>query len=97
MHVSVLEAMACGCLVVGYPGVGGHTYMVGEGAAQNCVLVENGDLLALGQTLENVLRQMHANRAHYANIIQNGINTARPHQDAEAEASALTAFYQNVR
>lgn len=94
MNVSALEAMACGCLVVGYAGVGGGDYMVGAGATQNCILVDNGNLLALGQTLEQVLRQMHADRNHYANIVHNALTTAQRYQDAEAETRALTAFFQ---
>jgi len=93
MHVSVLEAMACGCLVVGYAGVGGETYMMGDGAEQNCILVPNGDLLALGQTLADVLCHLHADPQHYTAIRERGMATARRYQDAAAEAQALQAFF----
>ena len=62
MNTSVLEAMACGCLVVGYSGVGGAVYMKPEGPSQNCILVENGNVPALGRRLESVLRDL-ADRA----------------------------------
>lgn len=96
MHVSVLEAMACGSLVVGYAGVGGRDYMVGAGEGQNCILVENGDLLALGQTLETVLPQLHADREHFASIVGNGLKTAQQFQDAEAERQALQTFFESL-
>ena len=93
MHVSVIEAMACGCLVVGYHGIGGRDLMVGEGEGQNCILVENGDLLALGQTVEMVLKKLTDDPHAYAPIIQNALKTAALYQDPTAEADALDAFF----
>jgi hypothetical protein len=90
MHVSVLEAMACGCLVVGYAGVGGNDYMVGAGVAQNCLLVENGNLLQLGQTLEQALRTPPD---EYAPLITNALTTARRYQDPASETQSLAAFF----
>ena len=96
MHVSVLEAMACGCLVVGYAGVGGNTYMVGQGAAQNCILVENGNLPALGETLEQVLGNLLSDAQCYDQIRQQAIATAHPYQNAEAEAQSLQTFFSKL-
>lgn len=96
MHVSVLEAMACGCLVVGYAGVGGNTYMVGQGVAQNCILVENGNLPALGEMLEQVLRNLLSDPHGYDPIRQQAIATARAYQNAEAEAQSLSTFFENL-
>lgn len=93
MNVSVLEAMACGCLVVGYAGVGGHAYMVGAGAGQNCVLVENGNLPLLGETLEQALGRLHADPHAYDAIVANAVATAQPYQDPEPEAQSLQRFY----
>jgi glycosyltransferase involved in cell wall biosynthesis len=98
MHVSVLEAMACGCLVVDYAGVGGHEYMVGEGAGQNCILVENGNLPVLGETLERVLLDdvRHHDGIVYDGIVANAVATARPYQDAAAEMASLKRFFEQV-
>ncbi len=92
-HISVLEALACGCLVVGYAGVGGNDYLVGEGAGQNAILVENGNLLQLGQRLENVLRAWNADRQKFAPILENALATARCYQDPTAESEALREFF----
>ncbi|MEZ4662538.1 MAG: glycosyltransferase [Caldilineaceae bacterium] len=97
MHVSVLDAMACGCLVVGYSGIGGADYMIGEGAAQNCILVENGNLPALGRRLAEVLEAHRADAQQFADIIRNGGETARQFQDAQAETEALRAFFSRLR
>ncbi|MCB0082153.1 MAG: glycosyltransferase, partial [Caldilineaceae bacterium] len=93
MHVSVLDAMACGCLVVGYSGIGGADYMIGEGDGQNSILVENGNLPALGRRLAEVLTAYYADPQQFAHIVQNGIKTAQQFQDAQAEMAALRAFF----
>ena len=96
MHVSVLDAMACGCLVVGYSGIGGADYMIGSGDKQNCILVDNGNLPALGQRLAEVLTVYHADPQQFAHIVQNGIKTARQFQDAQGEMAALQAFFAGL-
>jgi len=93
MHVSILEAMACGCLVIGYTGIGGKEYMIGAGEGQNAILVENGDLHALGHALEETMVALHRNPDQFAAIIENGIATARAFQNAEAEIAALRTFF----
>ena len=96
MHVSVLEAMACGCLVVGYTGIGGNAYMIGQGKAQNCILVENGNLPALGETVEQVLLNLLNDPQCYDPIRQQAIATARPYQNAAAEAQSLQTFFESL-
>jgi hypothetical protein len=91
-HISVLEAMACGCLVVGYPAVGGADYMTPE----NCIPVENGNLLALGQALEEALLRLRRDPDCYAATIAQARTTARRYQDAVAETSALLDFFGEV-
>ncbi|NJN81518.1 MAG: glycosyltransferase family 4 protein [Caldilineaceae bacterium] len=73
MHVSVLEAMASGCLVIGFSGIGGGVYMVGEGDGQNCILVENGNLPMLGEKLEAVIRELADQPDRYAHVIENAV------------------------
>jgi hypothetical protein len=93
MNTSVLEAMACGCLVVGYSGIGGGVYMQGSGDSRNCVLVENGNLPALGRALEETITRLAHNPSAYAVEIANGIATARPYQDQAAEGESLAAVF----
>lgn len=92
MNTSVLEAMACGCLVVGYSGIGGF-YMEGAGEARNCILVENGNVPALGEQLEEALRRLSADPAAYAPVIQNGRRTAAAFQNPDDEADSLRSVY----
>jgi glycosyltransferase involved in cell wall biosynthesis len=95
-NTSVLEAMACGCIVVGYNGVGGRAYMRGAGLDQNCVLVDNGDLPAFGPALESVLRLLASDGQAFAPIIANALATASPYQDEEAESRSLAGFYSRL-
>ncbi|MDE0142361.1 MAG: glycosyltransferase [Caldilineaceae bacterium] len=93
MNTSVLEAMACGCLIVGYNGVGGSVYMEAEGPAQNCILVENGNVPALGRKLETVLRSLAGDPDAYARITEKGLETARAYDDPSDEAESLRAVF----
>lgn len=96
MHVSILEAMACGTLVVGYSGIGGEDYMVGEGAQQNCILVENGNLLSLGMALEQVLIDITSEPKVYESIVRQGRQTAKQYQDPQREEEALSGFFSRL-
>jgi hypothetical protein len=96
LNHSVLEAMACGCLVVGYHGGGGRAFMRGSGPEQNCVLVENGDLPAYGPILEGVLRELERDPRAYDAVIANAVATARPFQDESAELRSLESFYARL-
>jgi hypothetical protein len=93
LHASVLEAMACGCLVVGFSGVGGGDFMVGAGPKQNCVLVENGNLAALGLALEETLAARAADPQVHGAIIEQARATVAPFQDPAPEREALCAFF----
>ncbi len=92
MNTSVLEAMACGCLVVGYSGIGGF-YMEGAGEARNCLLVENGNLPAFGEQLEKALRRLSVDPAAFAPVIRNGRRTAASYQSPDDEAESLLSVY----
>ncbi|MCZ0940595.1 MAG: glycosyltransferase [Caldilineaceae bacterium] len=96
MNSSVLEAMACGCLVVGFSGIGGGAFMRPEGSGQNCILVENGNVPALGRKLEAVLRELAAQPGMYSGITENGLETARTYQNPKDEADSLRAVFSPI-
>ena len=95
LHVSVLEAMACGALVVGFAAVGGNDYLVGEGPAQNCILVDNGDLPALGQTVAEVLATLADDPAAYSALTANAQRAVQPYQDPKPQRDALLALFSH--
>ncbi len=93
MNTSVLEAMACGCLVVGYSGVGGSVYMAPDGPSQNCILVENGNVPALGLRLETVLRELASDPGAFSRVTRNGLATAGAYQNPDDEEESLRAVF----
>ena len=93
MNSSVLEAMACGCLVVGFSGIGGGAFMRPEGPGQNCILVENGNVPELGRRLETVLRKLADQPVAFSGITENGLETAKAYQNAEDEANSLRSVF----
>jgi hypothetical protein len=93
-NVSALEAMSAGCIVVGFAGVGGRDYMCETGEGQNCVLVENEDLGALGVALEGVVRQLAVNPQSFDWVIQNAVATAARYGDFEKEGDNLRRYFE---
>jgi len=95
-NISVLEAMSAGCVVVGFSGIGARDYMIAQGAAQNCVLVENGDLLALGRAVEGVVGHLERDADHFSPLIRNAVATASRYQDFDQEGNCLKAYYESL-
>jgi hypothetical protein len=58
------------------------------------VLVENGDLLAMGQALETVLAARAADPNAYAALIERARATVTPFHDPAPETDALAAFFK---
>lgn len=96
LNVSVLEAMATRALVIGFHGGGGQEYMIGSGPEQNCLLVDNGDPLSLGLTLENAIQHLLRNPAHYERIQARALVTAQGFGDPATELRHLVDFFQPI-
>ena len=58
---SVLEAMACGCVCVGFAGIGGKDYMIGAGPDQNFVLADGMDVVDLSYKLARTVERVREN------------------------------------
>lgn len=95
-NISVLEAMASGCVVVGFSGLGGSDYMVGSGNKRNCVLIENGNYLELGKRLEEAVRKLEKDNHCFDSIITNAVDTVRPFGDFDKEAKTLKRFFKSL-
>jgi glycosyltransferase involved in cell wall biosynthesis len=93
---SALEAMASGCVVVGFSGIGGNDYMIGGGDKQNCFLVENGNFPELGKTLEQVIFQFENDTQIHDSLIARGIRTANQFEDFDREGVSLKRFFQSL-
>ncbi len=96
LPTSVLEAMASGCIVIGYSGLGGNDFMRGDGPKQNCMLVENGDYLALGKCLETVVDTLTNERLRCEPLIANALQTAHAFRSQEREVESLRRFFLSL-
>jgi hypothetical protein len=96
-NVSVLEAMAAGCIVVGFSGVGGNDFMRGAGSRPNCVLVENENLPQFRERLEEVVARLAADATAFDDLIAAAVETAAAYAGLDAEADALVRFYDELR
>lgn len=88
--------MACGCIVVGYHGIGGKDFMIGEGVEQNCILVENGNLPELGTTVEKLLTDWTAKPESFCSIIKNAISTGQQDQILTISTQRKYCMWQEV-
>jgi Glycosyl transferases group 1 len=95
---SLLEAMRAGTLVAGYNSIGGRRELIGAGARQNCLLVENLDYPALARLIEPVLEAMLAgDLAEWAPIRQNAVETAANYSIETEEQSIVTLWRQLLK
>jgi hypothetical protein len=95
-NISVLEAMASGCIVVGFSGLGGSDYMVGHGSKRNCILVENGNYLALGKSMERVGLDLEEDPHCCDAMIQNAVATAQSFANFDKEGRSLERFFRSL-
>jgi hypothetical protein len=84
-----LEAMACGCLVVGFAGRGSLEYMHHE---DNCYLADDLDVLTAAEYLDTALRSLGTPRAD--RMIASAIGTASRYS-LEREEQAVLAYWRN--
>lgn len=76
IHRSIIEAMACGCLCIGYDGIGAREYIIQNGPQQNFIQVENMNYIELVKVLEDTLNSMQKDHVQINNIQSNGVKTA---------------------
>lgn len=90
--LSVAEAMACGCVVVGYHGMGGRE-LFDPGFSHP---VENGEVVAFARAVERVIE---THRADPAALAAQGARAAafiRREYSAEREADEVVSFWRSL-
>ena len=83
-----LEAMACGCLVVGFSGYGGLEYMRHE---ENCFLTNDGNVLAAAGHLDTAVRLFAAGKAR---AMQAAARRASLRFSAPREERAVVSYWR---
>ncbi len=93
IHRSVIEAMACGCICVGYDGIGAKEYIVPDGENQNFVLAENMNYIELTQKLEETIKQINEGNPQISIIKNNAVETAAQFSQ-EIEKESILKFWK---
>ncbi|RKQ94101.1 glycosyl transferase family 1 [Solirubrobacter pauli] len=83
------EAIACGCLVVGFDGFAGREFFQPPFARS----VENGDVLALARALEALMVETESDPAAARAHAEAGVRFVRERYSAEAERQDLVAAF----
>jgi hypothetical protein len=86
------EALACGCLVVGYHGGGGREYFGPAGAYP----VEVGDIIGFARTVEEVLRAYQENPAPLRERAERGAAWVREHYSPEQEEKDIVECWRAI-
>ena len=95
LNISVYEAMASGCIVAGFHGVGLRDVMHGMGPDQNCVLAENGDYATLACRLEPLLRDVASGEMERWRPIVDKAQSVAAQHTLEQETERLQAFWHS--
>ena len=83
----ILEAMACGCVCIGFDGIGGRDFIIDSGSDQNFILAETMNFFDLAKKLEEIVPKLRTNDSQIEKIRQNALATAAKFSpDLEAES-----------
>lgn len=91
--LSAAEAMACGCIVVGYHGMGGREFFREDLGYP----ISNGDVLAFARTAEKVIRLHEANPGAFAERLTNAVAFIRAQYSMEREKQDIVDFWQHLK
>ena len=91
---SAIEAMACGCLCIGYHGGGGRSFL-DRRSDPTCMLVDPSDPLAFAKKLRHVLRNWDLD-PNVARIRRNGSAFAAGFTP-EKEISGLVSIWKEIQ
>ena len=94
INISVLEAMACGCICIGFDGIGGKDYIIGEGEYQNFIQVEPMNFIELSRQLYDLLTKIDSKDSFVDKIRENDLRTARKFGN-DCEAESVLSFWRN--
>ena len=83
------EAMACGCIVIGYSGNGGDEFF----DEKHCFPIKDGDILSFARTIENIIEQYSQNENSYNKITNDASNyILEKYSKEKTETEFITAW-----
>ena len=89
----ILEAMACGCLCIGFDGIGGKDFIIGSGEKQNFILAESMNVVDLSNKLAELIEQVQNGDDRVGSIRQNALSTAAGFT-TELEKQSILKFWK---
>jgi glycosyltransferase involved in cell wall biosynthesis len=84
-----LEALACGCLVIGYHGFGGREFF----RPPFGIAIEDGDVVAFARAVEDVIRLINDDPASVAAASKAGVGFVLEHYSPNAERKELLDLF----
>ncbi len=87
-----VEAMACGCLAVGFPGHGGREFLKPEWSMP----VEQGDITALAKALEEAMRLHETDPERFQALARRGTEFVQREYAPERERADVVGFFQSL-
>ncbi|GAG13260.1 unnamed protein product, partial [marine sediment metagenome] len=93
LNLSVLEAMACGCICIGFHGIGAKDYIIESGQQQNFVLAESANFIDLSQKLAELVEKDKRKDPAVEAIRQNALTTAASFPP-DLEKKSLLEFWK---
>jgi glycosyltransferase involved in cell wall biosynthesis len=84
-----LEALACGCLVIGYHGFGGREFF----RPPFGIAIEDGDVVAFARAVEDVIRLIDHDPASAAAASKAGASFVLDHYSRNAERKELLDLF----
>ena len=89
----ILEAMACGCVCIGFDGVGARDFIVDSGPHHNFIRSDGANFIDLTHKLVWLLEKLHDKDPFIDTIRQNGLSVAARFTP-EHEKESILAFWK---
>jgi glycosyltransferase involved in cell wall biosynthesis len=86
------EAMAAGCIVVGYHGNGGREFFT----TQHGFPIEVGDILGYAQTMERALEEYDRDPARLMRMAEDARRLVRDVYSAETEKNSIVECWEKI-
>ena len=87
-----MEAMACGCLVIGYDGRGGREYFNNKFSYP----IERGDIISFAKTIEEVISRYNKDHNIFDEERQKASEYIRKTYSTEKETEDILQFWTKI-
>jgi glycosyltransferase involved in cell wall biosynthesis len=86
------EAMSCGCIVVGYHGMGGKEYFKPEFSC----LIQDRDIISFAKQIENIIHEFDNNEQKYLNQGKLASDFIQKEYSMQQEKDTIVATWSSI-